>query len=134
MKSYFVYILSSRSGVLYVGVTNDLEHRLLQHRAKVQPGFTAKYHCTILVWYETFHDVNTAIETEKRIKGWRRSRKIELIEKMNPTWRDLSEGWFDDQATSAGPRSLGRLGSLGMTRAAESGSTSARDTAPRRET
>jgi|SRR5688500_2380136 len=90
MKMYWVYILASASGVLYIGVTNDLAQRVAQHKAKLTPGFTAKYNCDRLVWYETFSNVNEAIAAEKRIKGWRRSKKVALIVTKNPTWSDLS--------------------------------------------
>jgi putative endonuclease len=90
MKTYYVYILASKSGVLYVGVTNDLDRRVAQHKAKRVPGFTAKYYCDRLIWYETFANVNEAIDAEKRIKGWRREKKIRLIAEMNPAWADLT--------------------------------------------
>ena len=85
MKTMYVYILLSRSGVLYTGVTNDLEHRVCQHKQKLVAGFTAKYNVNRLVWYETFPNPIQAIETEKRIKGWSRKKKITLIESVNPT-------------------------------------------------
>jgi putative endonuclease len=96
MRQFYVYILSSRSGVLYVGVTNDLERRVWEHKTKALPGFTSKYNCDRLVFYESFPDSWSAIEAEKRIKGWRREKKVKLIEEANPTWRDLSDGWYDD--------------------------------------
>lgn len=100
MRQFYVYILSSRSGVLYTGVTNDLERRVREHKDKVLPSFTARYNCDRLVFYEAFPDSWSAIEAEKRIKGWRREKKINLIESMNPTWRDLSEGWYSDDDVS----------------------------------
>jgi putative endonuclease len=90
MKTYWVYILASDSGVLYIGVTNDLSQRVAQHKAKLTPGFTAKYNCDRLVWYEPFQNVNEAIAAEKRLKGWRRSKKVALIVERNPNWSDLS--------------------------------------------
>ena len=90
MKTYWVYILASDSGVLYIGVTNDLAQRVAQHKAKVTPGFTAKYNCDRLVWYEAFQNVHEAIAAEKRLKGWRRSKKVALIVERNPNWSDLS--------------------------------------------
>ena len=90
MKCYWVYIVASKSGVIYVGMTNDLERRVEEHKTKPIPGFTEKYNCDRLVWYEPFHDVNQAIAMEKRIKGWRRSKKDALIAEKNPGWIDLS--------------------------------------------
>ena len=99
MKHFYVYILASRNGVLYVGVTNDLERRVQEHKLKAVPGFTAKYACDRLVWCEEFADVVEAIETEKRIKGWRREKKVTLIEESNPQWRDLAADWFEVDAS-----------------------------------
>ena len=93
MKYYYVYIMSNQSRTLYVGVTNDLEHRVRQHKAKLIAGFTAKYNCTWLVFYESFSDVNEAIAWEKRVKGWTRAKKLALIEEMNPRFEDLNAGW-----------------------------------------
>src|SRR2546423_839632 len=101
MRECYVYILSSRSGVLYVGMTNNLEHRVQKHKQKLVPGFTAKYNVTRLVWYELFPTPLQAIENEKRIKGWSRAKKIALIEKNNPTWNDLSEEFEFRQASSS---------------------------------
>ena len=93
MKCLHVYIMASRSGVLYVGVTNDLERRVRQHKRKVTPGFTATYNVDRLVFHEAFPDAEQAIATEKRIKGWRRDKKIASVESVNPTWKDLSDQW-----------------------------------------
>jgi putative endonuclease len=95
MKQYYVYIMASSSGTLYIGVTNDLEHRVDQHKRKLIEGFTKKYNVSRLVHYEETNDVHDAISREKQIKRWRRSKKLELIESSNPTWADLSEGWFE---------------------------------------
>jgi putative endonuclease len=92
-KQYFVYIMASRSHVLYVGVTNDLQRRVGQHKQKVVEGFTQKYNVTRLVYYEMTNDVHVALNREKEIKGWLRKKKIALIESMNPQWKDLSEEW-----------------------------------------
>ncbi len=89
-KQYYVYIMSSRSRVIYVGMTNDLRRRVEQHQQKMVEGFTQKYNVTRLVYYEITNDVLSAIAREKEIKGWRRSKKVALIEGMNPTWKDLS--------------------------------------------
>jgi putative endonuclease len=91
MRQYWVYILASRSRVLYIGVTNNLELRVAQHRQGVH-GFTAKYRVTRLVYYETTTDVIAAITREKVLKRWSRARKIQLIQSMNPTWDDLLPG------------------------------------------
>jgi len=90
MKHYYAYIMSNKSRTLYVGVTDDLENRVTQHKRGTFHGFTTKYHVTWLVWYEVFTDIREAIAAEKRIKGWTRAKKIELIEKMNPLWVDLA--------------------------------------------
>jgi putative endonuclease len=110
MKTYYVYILASDSNVLYVGVTNDLERRVVQHKAKRFPGFSAKYNCDRLVWYETFNNVNEAIACEKRIKGWRREKKIALVTEMNPGMTDLSTMDGPAQPDMEVPRSLRSLG------------------------
>ncbi len=89
-KSYYVYILASRKhGTLYVGVTSSLVKRVFEHKNKLVDGFTKKYKVDRLVYYEQTADINGAIEREKRIKKWRRSWKIELIEKDNCLWEDL---------------------------------------------
>ncbi|MFA4834122.1 MAG: GIY-YIG nuclease family protein [Patescibacteria group bacterium] len=93
-KSYYVYILASkRNGTLYIGVTNNLLNRSFQHKNKENKNsFTAKYNVNRLVYYEIFADIGGAITREKQLKKWNRKWKIKLIEKDNPTWRDL----FDD--------------------------------------
>jgi putative endonuclease len=93
MKQYYVYILASRSRNLYVGVTNDLERRVYEHKQKLVPGFTTKYNINRLVYFEATEDVHAAISREKQIKGWLRSKKITLIGSVNPTWVDLSDSW-----------------------------------------
>ena len=93
MKEFYVYIMTNRSRTLYTGVTNDLERRVYEHKHKLLPGFTQKYNITQLVYYEATSDVRSAIEREKQIKGWLRSKKVALIESINPEWRDLSTDW-----------------------------------------
>ncbi len=93
MKTYHVYILTNKTGTLYTGVTGNLPRRIVQHKQKRIEGFTQKYKVDRLVHVEAFTDVNEAIAREKQIKGWRRSKKLALIESSNPTWRDLSEDW-----------------------------------------
>jgi putative endonuclease len=90
---YFVYLLASRSRVLYVGVTNDLERRVFEHKHKLVRGFTSKYDVDRLLYFESTSNVLAAIAREKEIKGWRRSRKVALIESVNPSWQDLSSDW-----------------------------------------
>ncbi|QDP73180.1 GIY-YIG nuclease family protein [Legionella israelensis] len=90
MKESYVYILASkRYGTLYIGLTSNLIKRVWQHKNKCVPGFTSKYNVTVLVYYEIFNDITLAAAREKRLKEWKRQWKIELIEKMNPDWRDL---------------------------------------------
>ncbi len=96
-KTYWVYILASRSNVLYVGVTNNLKYRVYQHRKKLVPGFTRRYNVTRLVYFETTHDIRAAIRREKHIKGWLRAKKVALIKSANPKWEDLSAEWFHSQ-------------------------------------
>ncbi|PIS07898.1 hypothetical protein COT78_01085 [Candidatus Berkelbacteria bacterium CG10_big_fil_rev_8_21_14_0_10_43_13] len=92
MKEYSVYILTNVSNkVLYVGVTNNLRRRMYEHKKKLIPGFTSKYNLNKLVYFESFSSINDAIQNEKRIKGWLRSKKIALIDSFNPGWNDLSE-------------------------------------------
>lgn len=95
-REYFVYILSSRSRTLYVGVTNDLHRRVWEHRSHLVPGFTARYRIERLAYFESTCDVLAAITREKQIKGWNRAKKIALIEAGNPAWDDLAVGWFGD--------------------------------------
>ena len=93
MRSYYVYIMASPSKTLYVGVTNNLERRVVQHREKLIAGFTARYNVTRLVYLEQTEDVLAAITREKQIKAWARAKKVALIESTNPTWDDLSQSW-----------------------------------------
>jgi len=92
-RCYYTYITSSRSRVLYTGVTGNIERRIAEHKASESASFTAKYRCKRLVWFERHSSPGAAIKREKELKGWRRARKIELIERENPTWMDLSEEW-----------------------------------------
>lgn len=89
----YVYILSNVSQNLYIGVTGNLERRVFEHKSKSIPGFTRRYNITKLVYYEEGVDSINAIAREKSLKGWRRSRKIELIESVNPNWNDLASDW-----------------------------------------
>jgi len=85
--------MASRSLTFYTGVTGDIYHRALQHRAGEIEGFTKKYHIDRLVYYETFKYVNNAIAREKQIKAWTRAKRLALIKTMNPAWQDLADGW-----------------------------------------
>ena len=91
--NYYVYIMASASNTLYIGMTNNLERRVAEHRANALPGFTAKYNVHRLVYMETTTDVRAAIAREKEVKAWRRSKKIALIESANPGWTDLASDW-----------------------------------------
>jgi putative endonuclease len=93
MHDYYVYFVASQSRVLYIGVTNDLPRRIWEHQHKLLPGFTSKYNVSQLVYFEDFRNVRDAIAREKQLKGWRREKKIMLIESVNPTWQDLSRDW-----------------------------------------
>jgi putative endonuclease len=95
---YFVYIVSSRSGTLYIGMTNSIYRRVLQHKRGEIEGFASKYACNRLVYYEGFDDVHKAIGREKQLKGWTRAKKIVLIESKNPRWEDLAEQWGAEMA------------------------------------
>ena len=93
MKQFYVYILSSKSKALYIGVTNNLERRLSEHRDKTNKGYTAKYNINRLMYYETTTSARDAIAREKQLKAGPRRKKVDLIEKDNKEWRDLSVGW-----------------------------------------
>ncbi len=92
-QHYFVYIITNKSRTLYTGVTNNLERRVYEHKNKLVPGFTARYNMNMLIYFEETPDVLSAIAREKQIKGWLRSKKISLIEAVNPQWIDLSTEW-----------------------------------------
>lgn len=94
MKSYYVYIISNKTNsTLYIGITSNLEKRLFEHKNKLVDGFSKKYNLNKLLYYEQGSEVISAIEREKQIKRWRREKKIELIKKMNPKFKDLSTDW-----------------------------------------
>ena len=90
MRHYWIYILTNKSNTLYIGVTNDLKRRISEHKKELIKGFTSRYNLNKLIFYETFNNPKDAIAVEKKIKGWTRKKKIELIKKMNPDFRDLS--------------------------------------------
>jgi len=89
---YYIYILTNKTNrVLYTGITNNIIKRVYEHRMHVVDGFTKKYNVSKLVYVEDFSDVKDAISAEKKIKGWIRQKKIDLIQSLNPTWEDLYE-------------------------------------------
>jgi len=90
MRTYYVYIISSASRILYIGMTNDLIKRVYTHKNEPIDGFTKKYKCKKLIYFEQSSDVKSIIEREKQIKRWNRNKKIELINRLNPEWEDLS--------------------------------------------
>lgn len=96
-KTYYVYLLTNwNNKVMYVGVTNNLERRLYEHKHKLVEGFTKKYNVNKLVYFDTTADVLAAIGREKQIKKWRREKKNQLVVQMNPEWKDLSLEWGKD--------------------------------------
>jgi putative endonuclease len=94
-RSFFVYILGNGKGTLYVGVTNDLQRRVMEHKAKSLQGFTKKYAVNQLLYAEEFSSVHDALAAEKQIKGWTRKKKLELIRAQNPKFEDQSKDWFE---------------------------------------
>ena len=98
-----VYIMASRrNGTLYLGVTSNLPRRVYEHREELIDGFSRKHGCKLLVWFEQHEEVGRAIDREKELKKWRRAWKLELIEKINPQWRDL----YDDFSNPPPPTFL----------------------------
>ena len=96
---YYVYMLSNKMyGVLYIGMTNNLERRLIEHKNKLVEGFSKQYNLTKLMYFEQFQYVNDAIKREKQFKNWKRDWKIELIEEHNKDWHDLAIDWDFQQA------------------------------------
>jgi putative endonuclease len=96
-RHYYVYLLTNwNNKVMYVGVTNDLERRMYEHKNKLVTGFTGKYNVQKLVYFEETGDVNAALAREKEIKRWRREKKNNLVLRINPEWRDLGESLIQD--------------------------------------
>ena len=93
-KSYIYFLTNKNKTVIYIGVTSNLLKRIYQHKSKQYKGFTAKYNCDLLVYYEEFEDITQAIAREKQLKSGNRKRKESLINLENPNWNDLSEGWL----------------------------------------
>ena len=101
MKTYYVYIMASNlHGTLYIGVTNNLERRIIEHQQRQMEGFTKKYGINKLVYYEQTTGVDAAIAREKQFKNWHRQWKINLIEAVNPEWQDLSLEFMDPETSS----------------------------------
>jgi putative endonuclease len=94
---FYVYIVASRSRVIYVGMTNDIRRRTREHKEGLIEGFSRKYKCTRLVYYETYQYVNNAINREAEIKKWTRKKKVDLIQSVNPTWEDLAAEMDEQQ-------------------------------------
>src|SRR5476649_1428029 len=93
---YYVYIVTNKNNsVLYIGVTGNLENRIQEHRERLTEGFTKCYQATKLIYYEDYPDPTSAIAREKQLKGWRREKKIALIQKLNPRWNDLFESMIE---------------------------------------
>ena len=103
-KRYYVYIMASKSRVLYVGITGFLFSRVLQHKGGQFEGFTKRYRITRLVYYEPFQYVKNAIARETEIKKWNRAKKIALIERLNPAWEDLATDWGKPHSEQQIPR------------------------------
>ena len=100
MREYYVYIMASRGKTLYIGVTNDLVRRAFEHKEGLTGSFTARYKITKWVYVENTNDVRAAIEREKQLKAWRRSKKVALVESVNPEWKDLSLRWYDSNSNA----------------------------------
>ena len=90
MKNYYIYILTNKSKTLYIGVTNNLNRRVYEHKNKLIEGFTKKYNLDKLVYFEVFNNIEDAIRREKQLKNWHRQWKINLVESVNKEWKDLS--------------------------------------------
>jgi putative endonuclease len=101
-NSFCIYILTNKNKtVLYTGVTNSLERRIWEHKQHAIPGFTKKYNCDRLIYFEEFTEVRDAIAREKQIKGWLRVKKETLVATTNPEWNDLASGWYGSFAVFA---------------------------------
>ena len=94
-KTYYVYIMTNKSGTLYTGVTGNIKQRTWQHKGGLVEGFTKRYNIAKLIYYECLSDVISAIAREKQVKGWVRRRKLDLTASVNPEWDDLSEDWYE---------------------------------------
>jgi putative endonuclease len=92
---YSTYIVASQSRTLYIGISGDLRRRIFQHKWKEFDGFSSRFNCDRLVWFEHYQDVGLAIAREKQLKRWNRRKKVMLIERTNPSWTDLSRDWYE---------------------------------------
>jgi len=92
-KTYYIYIMTNQSRTLYIGLTDNIKRRVLEHKTGQIEGFSRRYNIDTLVYVESFGDVSSTIAREKQLKRWRREKKLRLITKENPDWRDLSDGW-----------------------------------------
>ncbi len=90
VRRYWIYIMASQTGTLYLGVTNNLEKRTYEHKHDLIPGFSQKYQCHRLIYFEEYSGINQAIEREKQLKSWNRNKKEVLIRRSNPHWNDLT--------------------------------------------
>ena len=95
MKTFYVYIMGSKSGTLYVGMTSDIKKRVYEHKNHLMPGFTDKYNVDRLLYVETIGDASSAINRERQLKVWKREKKVALIDSINSEWNDLSEDWYE---------------------------------------
>lgn len=112
---YFVYLLTNwNNKVMYVGVTNNLERRIYEHKNKIVQGFTKKYNVSKLVYFEETNDVAIAISREKEIKKWRREKKDALAIAVNPEWKDLSDGWFKISPSGRDDKGVGAHDNKGV--------------------
>jgi putative endonuclease len=100
MNTYYVYIMASASRTIYIGVTNNLERRIWQHKTGQFEGFSKQYKTNRLVLFEDYGDINDAIAREKQLKGWLRAKKIALIEAHNPRWNDLAWNWYGEDGST----------------------------------
>jgi putative endonuclease len=107
MKTFFVYIMASKSRTLYTGLTSKLSSRTFDHKNGLLPGFTRKYKIHRVVYFESFDSIVNAINREKQIKSWRRQKRVALITSHNPTWEDLAAEWYQKHAFSPAGPSLG---------------------------
>jgi len=94
-KTFYVCIMASKTGTLYVGMTNNIKRRVYEHKNHLIPGFTDKYRIERLLYVETIDDPFSAIKREKQIKPWRREKKVSLIDSINPQWNDLTQDWYE---------------------------------------
>ena len=112
-RECWTYIVASRAGTPYIGVTNNIERRIWQHKTSQFEGFASKHHCDRLVYCENFTNAPSASAREKQIQGWRRSKKIALIESRNPRWEDLAEKWGSQMALPGGRSKQGERAWIG---------------------